>query len=315
MKIRMLKRILVPISLAGDGESAFRQALFFQRRLSSSITLLHVIPPSLLVTNAIQTDVDKKLKARAMVRLVHFVRIHFKGEIPEDIELRVEIGQHVSIVNAIAKEEKFDLIIINKNEKRQGIADRFRKHSAEKIIEESICPVLTIKHQWTNKGVRDILVPIDIVRKSRDLLEWAIFLGQLLNARIHLLTALTVKIELERSIAYKKAHLMKEIIEKEGLECKVSIEVREAENRLEALVVGAKDQAADLILVQGHQEMMFSDRQAERLHVEFLHKSEKPVMCLGIEMENFFSDFLASGNANSVKSENRSIRNTSRSNN
>ncbi len=309
MKVRMLKRILVPISLAGDGESAFRQALFFRRRLSSRITLLHVIQPSLRLTNVIQTDLDKSLQARAMVRLVRFVKIHFKGKVPENMELRVEIGQHVSIINAIAKEEKFDLIIINKNEKRQGIADKFRKHSAERIVGESICPVLTVKHQWTNRGVRDILVPIDIVRKSRDLLEWAVFLGQMLNARIHLLTALTVKIDLERSLAYKKAYLMKEIIEKEGLECKVSIEVREVENRLEALIMGAKNQVVDLILVQGHQEMMFSDGQAERLHIEFLHKSVKPVMCLGIDIESIFSDLLGSGNTKPGRYEKRNLTN------
>lgn len=305
MKVRQLKRILVPISLAGDGESAFRQALFFRRKLSSRITLLHVIPPSFRVANVIRTDLDKGLQARAMVRLVRFVKIHFKGKVPDNMELRVVIGHHVSSINQIAKQEKFDLIIINKNNKRQGIVDQFRKHSAERIVGESICPVLTVKHQWTNRGVRDILVPIDIVRKSRDLLEWAIFLGQMLNARIHLLTALMVKIELERSLAYKKAYLMKEIIEKEGLECKVSIEVRNAENRLEALLMGAKDQVADLILVQGHQEMMFSDGQAEQLHTEFLHKSVKPVMCLGIEMETIFTDLFKSRDTNKVRSVNK----------
>lgn len=315
MKVRMLKRILVPISLAGDGESAFRQALFFRRRLSSRITLLHVIPPSLRLTNVIQTDIDKNLQARAMVRLVRFVKIHFKGKVPDNMELRVEIGQHVSIINEIAKEEKFDLIIINKNEKRHGIADKFRRHSAEKIVGESICPVLTVKHQWTNRGVRDILVPIDIVRKSRDLLKWSIFLGQLMNARIHILAALTVKIDLERSLAYKKANLMKEIIEKEGLECKVSIEVKEAENRLEALVMGAKNKAADLILVQGHQEMIFSDGQTERLHIELLHKSVKPVMFLGVGQENIFTDLLRSGNTNSVKCEKGNLTNAIELNN
>ena len=315
MKVRMLKRILVPISLAGDGESAFRQALFFRRRLSSRITLLHVIPPSLRLTNVIQTDIDKNLQARAMVRLVRFVKIHFKGKVPDNMELRVEIGQHVSIINEIAKEEKFDLIIINKNEKRHGIADKFRRHSAEKIVGESICPVLTVKHQWTNRGVRDILVPIDIVRNSRDLLKWSIFLGQLMNARIHILAALTVKIDLERSLAYKKANLMKEIIEKEGLECKVSIEVKEAENRLEALVMGAKNKAADLILVQGHQEMIFSDGQTERLHIELLHKSVKPVMFLGVGQENIFTDLLRSGNTNSVTCEKGNLTNAIELNN
>lgn len=301
MKVRKLKRILVPISLAGDGESAFRQALFFRRNLASRITLLHVIPPSLRFANVIRTDLDKGLQARAMVRLVRFVKIHFKGKVPDNMELRVEIGQHVSIINQIAKQEKYDLIIINKNSKRQGIVNQFRKHSAEKIVSESICPVLSVKHQWTNRGVRDILVPIDIFRKSRHLLEWAIFLGSILKAKIHLLTALTVKIELERSLAYKKAYLMKEIIEKEGLECKVSIEVRNRENRLEALLMGAKNKVADLILVQGHLEMMFSNEQSEQLHTEFLHKSEKPVMCLGIEMENIFTDLFKSGNSNSIK--------------
>jgi nucleotide-binding universal stress UspA family protein len=297
MKVRKLKRILVPVSLAGDGENAFRQALFFRRRLSSQITLLHVVAPGSILGNAVQSDTNKNLQARAMIRLIRFVKIHFKGKIPENMKLRVEIGYHISTIIEIARTEKFDLLIINKTKKKNGLIDKFKKHSADHIVGESICPVLSVENRWTNRGVRDILVPIDISRKSRDLLEWSIFMGHLLNARIHLLASLLVKIELERSLAFKKAHIMEELIMKEGVKCKVTIVEREEGTRLDALLFGAKKQSADLIMVQGHQEMIFSDGQGERLVTEFLHSSSVPVLCLGIEMNSFFTDLLGAGNS------------------
>lgn len=301
MKVRKLNRILVPVSLAGDGENAFKQALFFRKRLSSKITLLHVVAPCSIIDNAIQSDTNKNLQARAMIRLIQFVKIHFKGEIPEDMKLRVEMGQHISTITKVARTEEFDLVIINKTKKRKGLIDKFKKHSADQIVRESICPVLSVENQWTNSGIRDILVPIDISRKSRDLLEWSVFMGNLLNTRIHLLASLLIKIELERSLAFKKAHLMKEFIIKGGVKCKVTIVEREEGTRLDALLFGAKKQSADLVMVQGHQEMIFSDGQGEKLITEFLHSSSVPVLCLGIEMNSFFIDLLGTRNSNPSK--------------
>lgn len=303
MKVRKINRILVPVSLAGDGENALRQALFFRKTLSSRITLLHVVSAGMRLTNVIQSDADKGLKARAMVRLIRFAKIHFNGKIPDDIELRVEVGQHVSTITEIARSERFDLIIIKKNNKKTGLTEKFRKHSADRIVNESNCPVLSVENRWTNRGVKDILVPVDITGKSRDLLEWSIFIGQLLNARIHLLAALTVKIELKRSLAYKKAHVMKDLIEQAGVECKVTIIERPEGNRLEALLSGAKKQTSDLIMVQGHQEAIFSNGQGGRLITEFLHNSVVPVLCLGIVTESFFTDLLAAGNSRPIKYE------------
>ncbi len=303
MKVRKLNRILVPVSLAKDGENAFRQALFFRRSLSSQITLLHVVAPGSILGNVVQWDTNKNLQARAMVRLIRFVKIHLKGKIPENMKLRVEIGQHISVITEIARTECFDLVIINKTKKRNRLIDKFKKHSADQIVGESICPVLSVENRWTNRGVRDILVPIDISRKSRDLLEWSIFMGKLLNARIHLLTSLRVKIEVERSLAFKKAHIMKELILKEGVKCKVTIMEREEGTRLDALLYGAKKQSSDLIMVQGHEKMIFSDGQGERLVSAFLHSSPVPVLCLGIEMNGFFTDLLRVGNSSSCKYE------------
>jgi len=303
MKVRELNRILLPVSLAGDGENAFKQALFFRRNLSSQITLLHVVAPGSRLGNVIQSDANKNLQARAMVRLIRFVKIHFKGEIPENMKLRVEIGQHISIITEIARSERFDLVIINKTKKRNGLIDKFKKHSADQIVDESTCPVLSVENRWTDRGVRDILVPVDISKKSRDLLEWSVFMGNLLNARIHLLTSLLVNIELERSLAFKKAHIMKELIVKEGVKCKVTIVEREEGTRLDALLFGAKEQSADLIMVQGHQEIIFSNGQGERFVSEFLRSSSVPVLCLGIEMKSIFTDLLDTGNSKPNKYE------------
>ncbi|WP_320018903.1 universal stress protein [Labilibaculum manganireducens] len=301
MKVLKINKILVPVSLAGDGENAFKQALFFRRILSAKITLLHVVSSGSRFGNVVQSDIVRSLQARAMVRLVRFVKIHFKGRIPENIELRVEIGSHILKTAEIARDENFDLIIINKTKKSNALIDKFKKHSADRLIDDSICPVLAVESRWTNRGIRDILVPVDVSRRSGDLLEWSIFMGNLLNARIHLLTALQVKIKLERSLAFKKAHIMKELIVRAGVNCKVTIVEREEETRLNALLLGAKKQSADLVMVQGHQEMIFSGGQGAKLVTGFLHSSSVPVLCLGIDQNCFFANLLGAGNYSPIK--------------
>ena len=292
MKDIKLERILVPVSLCGDGEDALKQAIFFKKKMNSKITLIHVTPAASNLKNRIQVELNKRLQARAMVQLISFAKLSFKGKIPNYIDLRVEIGQHVSVIIDVANKENYNLVIIRKNERIEGLVAKLKRHSADKIVQEINCPVLSVKDRWTYRGVKNILVPVDIRRQSRDLLTWSIYFGKNLNTKITLISVLNVKIELEKSLAFKKAKLLENSIKGEGINCEVRIVKTNSEDKIESLLQFAKQERADLILAQGAQDVLFGDSQSQSFTSRLLHDSIKPVLRLGSIDNNFFKSLL-----------------------
>jgi len=301
MKNIKLERILVPVSLSGDGEDALKQAVFFKKKMNSKITLIHVTPAASNLQSLVQNELNKRLQARAMVRLIRFAKIQFKGRIPEYVDLRVEIGQHVPVVIEVANKENYNLVIIRKNERIEGLVGKLKKHSADKIVQEINCPVLSVKDRWTYRGVRNILVPVDIRQQSRDLLNWSIYLGKKLNSRITLISVLNVKIELEKSLAYKKAKLLERSIRDEGIQCEARIIENEDDDKVESLLQYAKQEKADLVLAQGAQDILFGNAKSENFTSRLLHDSVKPVLRLEATKVSFLKDILGANIPVSIK--------------
>jgi len=287
MKEIKLERILVPVSLSGDGEDALKQAVFFKKKMNSKITLIHVTPSASNLKSLVQAELNKRLQARAMVRLIRFAKIHFKGRIPDYVDLRVEVGQHVSTIVNIANKENYNLVIIRKNERIEGLVGKLKKHSADKFVQDINCPVLSVKDRWTYRGVRNILVPVDIRQQSRELLNWSIFMGMKLNTRITLISVLNVNIELEKSLAYKKAKLLERSITEGGVNCEVKIFENKGEDIIDTVLQYVKHEKADLVLAQGAQDVLFGDSQSENFTSRLLHDSIKPVLRLGTNKASY----------------------------
>ena len=292
MNTNRFNRILVPVSLAVESTTAFKQALFFRKKFGTEVTLLHVVQKVGGLSNVFQPNLKNSLQGRGMVRLIRFAKMHFRGRIPDDVNLRVEVGNHVNIINAIIDSEPFDLVILNRSNRIDGLAERYNSNSVNQIIRESVCPIISVNDRWTGSGIRSVLVPVDISRQSRDLVNWSIVLGKIFNANIKLLAALTVNIELKKSLAYKKTRIMKHLIENEGIQCSVEIVEKESHARNDVLIEGAKKTQADILLIQGFQDLMFSNSPSEKLLSDFLHNSSRPIFSLGVKEEGLVSNLL-----------------------
>ncbi|WP_321297935.1 universal stress protein [Marinifilum fragile] len=292
MKANRFNRILVPVSLAVESTTAFKQALFFRKQFGAEITLLHVVQKVGGLSNVFQPSLKNSLQGRGMVRLIRFAKTHFRGRIPEDVNLRVEVGNHVQIIKSIIDSESFNLVILNRSNRIDGLAERYNSNSVNQIIRASRCPIMSVNDRWTGSGIRNVLVPVDTSRQSRDLVNWSILLGKTFNAKIKLLAALTVNIELKRSLAYKKTQIMQHLIENEGVQCSVEVVEKESNTRSDVLIESAKKTQADLLLVQGFQDLMFSNSPSERLLSDFLQSSSRPIFSLGVKDEGFVSNLL-----------------------
>ena len=142
-----LQRILVPLDFSQPSQRAVRFARDWAKRFGAQVCLLHVIEPTLTVTEfgmvparPGQPDLADLAKT-ALEKLA-------KKEFPAGMSVRVEIRRGVPYdeIAIAAGKWKADLIIIATHG-RTGLSHVLLGSTAERVVRHAPCPVLTLRRR------------------------------------------------------------------------------------------------------------------------------------------------------------------------
>lgn len=290
-----IDKILVPIAISKGGEIAINQALYFQQVFSSRITILHIVPPAYMFNRIFKRKEYEQNQKRSQKKLIRFVNKKFKGNIPDYIDLKTIVGELVPTILKTADKQNYDLIIIKKSKKTKGVFYNLRKHNTDRIIGASPCPVLTIKETWTEMGIKEILVPLDISKQIRTMIFWAIELALKFNAKIRIVSVLRFNIDVEESYTYRKCKILEKWIMGHDIECDIRI-LKSKEHKMHETVrfFSMKD-CPDITIIMTHQESAINENYIGRFAGEIIHNCPKPVLSIVPGRDSLFSvllDFL-----------------------
>jgi nucleotide-binding universal stress UspA family protein len=265
----------------GECEILLKQAMYFNEVFSSKITLLHVVPKISFLKRTLQ---PKKLnplrvKQEALSKMTHCVNEYFNNKIPDFIDLKIATGELVAEIPKMLIAHNFDFIIIKEYSKIASLLDKLKMDS-EKIVSGIECPVMIMHEKWTKTGIKEILVPIDITQKCRDVVLWAAAISLKLKARIQIVSIVNLNIDVEKSLVSKRSNLIKNWVTKQGIECDLTI-LKSAPGKMhEALLTFADRGNADLIMILTHEEFIAANNYLGKFAKEIIHRSPKPVLSL-----------------------------------
>jgi nucleotide-binding universal stress UspA family protein len=272
-----IERILVPIALTWEGEIAMEQAVKFQKVFGSRLTIMNIIPRTRERTGIFRKESPAMVLERAHVKLEEFVANFFGGKLPDYVNLHVRCGALIPSIIDASKEFSSQLIIIKKSKRIIGKFAAFRRHNAEKLIGQSFCPVLTISEDFTHEGIKNIVMPVDITKKSDDKVRWAIFLAKRFNARVTIISVLDINIEARTSLAYRKAVAIEDQLLGENIECEMLL-ITEASGVLwEVFLKQAERVNPDLIVIMTHEETILFGDYIGHFAREVIHRAVQPV--------------------------------------
>jgi nucleotide-binding universal stress UspA family protein len=151
MALKEFKKILVPTDYSEMSLAALDYALTFSQMFGAQIYLFHTLDtiPVLslesmdLTTESVIYETEQNAKSD-----LHDFRLSRIGEIPNLVEL-VRKGIAEDEIVKLAREENFDLIIMATHG-RSGIAHVLMGSVAEKVVQRSPAPVLTVKPGFRN---------------------------------------------------------------------------------------------------------------------------------------------------------------------
>ena len=287
-----IDKILVPIAITKDGEIAINQAVYFHQVFSSRITLVHIVPSTHIIKRIFKNKEFQIGRKRRQKKITRYVKRFFKGTIPDYIDLKITTGKLVPTILKVADKQNFDLIIIKKSIRNTGIFYNLRKHNTDRIIGASPCPVLTIKETWTQMGIREILLPLDIGKQIRTKVFWAIELALKFKAKIRIVSVLRLNLEIKESYTYKRCEKLERWIKGHGIECDIKILKSKEHNILGAVQLFSLEECPDLTIIMTHQESAINEYHIGRFASEIIHNCPTPVLSIVPGRDNVFSAML-----------------------
>jgi nucleotide-binding universal stress UspA family protein/predicted transcriptional regulator len=142
------QRILCPIDFDDNSIAALNAATDLARRSDGTVFVLHVVPMIVQPTAMpVYVDIYKSQEETAWARLKDVARKTLTGV---KYELLVHMGEPAGSIISIEKKVKPDLLVMATHGRR-GFSRFFLGSVAEVVLRESICPVLTIRPQVSDK--------------------------------------------------------------------------------------------------------------------------------------------------------------------
>jgi nucleotide-binding universal stress UspA family protein len=290
-----MNKILIPIDFQKQSLLALDQSYNLARLLNSEIVLLYVHEQSGIFAGLFSNEQNNEMLSKIDERLAE---LSGKASIASGLTVsyRIEKGRIYSKIIEVAKETKAKFIVMgthsdeeyDQQEKRVGA-------NTSRIIRSAVCPVITINSKHLHHGCRNILLPLDLTKETRQKVTLGIEIARIYGAGIKVVSALWSKNDpaiIGR--LYQQGEQVTNFISEAGIAC--TFEIVESHGGERTLVPSILNYAThqgdvDLIIIMTQQEIGIVEFFVGSHAQEFIRLSDIPVMSVIPKELGFISNF------------------------
>ena len=266
--------ILVPIDYSEQSIIALEQSYNLARLTKADLTLINVIEESFHLPFFNKPE-DKGLEKKIKKELEKLA-----SETMKKVNIRVDFivsrGKVYEEINKAAKKLKSSFIIMGTNGSI-GIK-KFIGSNTLRVIREAPCPVISIKGKKHRFGCRNIVLPLDLTKESREKITKSIEIATLFSSTIHLVTILNTDDEFIVKKLQRQMSQVHDFIMEHKIIC--TVEFIHNDDVTKSIVDYAKKIKADLLMIMTQEEnwtdLMFISSSAQLI----INSSDIPVLSI-----------------------------------
>ena len=240
--------------------------------------------PGLLEQFFQSTDHLVKITDQAKEKLLQLADKLKKDSGGKNISTRVEMGKPYKKILEVSKEVHAQMILLGENHQSSNSETELGT-TVYHVTLKSHVPVLTVKGDISNI-TNKIVVPLDLIKETREQLSAALFYGLEYGTKIYLVSALVGGIAKKESRIWKKLAEAKETFEMNGVECEMKVFKRSEVPPFKRVLEYTKKIDAGMILMMTHQEGYTYDNYIGAFAHHILNQSEVSVLSLTSMSEN-----------------------------
>jgi nucleotide-binding universal stress UspA family protein len=275
-----IQKILIPFDFSDTAELALEHAAFMAKLLKAEITMLHVVESYSFATaisqafSRTQSEFENKMEGTAKDRLQHIAQeLHHKEGI--SVQIRTGVGKIYKTVIQVASETGADIIVMGTHGV-SGFQELLVGSNTYRVVSGAPCPILSVQTHAKKIGFKDIVLPIDNSKESRQKVIHAIEMAKHYNSVIHVAGIITMSdVELQRRFEVK-IHQVKEFIEKH--EIPYTVKMFKGDNLATISMDYAYQINADLIIIMTEQENNSTGLMLGSFAQQIVNHSKVPVL-------------------------------------
>lgn len=183
----MIKNILVPTDFSKCSVYAVKVAAQLAKKLDATVHLLHIIETPVVAYDAGMVNFESLPQAMFMKELADD---NLKNLLSESflkgikIESKIEYDAIYKRINQYVEDQKVDLIVMGSHGAK-GFNEIVLGSNAERVVRYSSCPVLTVKQEYANFDVKNILIASNFYSEADTMFKAFKQFTALFNADLH----------------------------------------------------------------------------------------------------------------------------------
>lgn len=252
---RTFDKILVPMDLSPTSIIAYDHALYLAKHLNAEIHLLHVTETA-TVNNLINNIFKKEPKdgekdvSKVEPRFDEFIADLEKNH---GIKAYKKFMEGTVYIQALqyAKEISAGLICMGTHGSK-GVENFIGGSNTFRVLNQAKCPVLSLHEVSGTKGIKDIILPLDSSRDTREKVDDAIYIAKKFNSTIHVVGVSTSSDEMVLNRLRVVTKQVEDYIKEDKINTTFGFIT--GKNLANITLDYAKEKEADLIIIMTEQE-------------------------------------------------------------
>lgn len=279
-----MNKILIPVDFEKQSLLAIEQSLSLAHIILAEITLLYVHEPSGIFSSIFSDDQKSELLIIIDERLAE-VAGKASSTSGITVNYRIEKGKISSKIIEVAKEINAQFIVMGGHSSDQeDEKDKRLGTNTLRVVKGAKCPVITVNGNHVYSGCRNILLPLDLTKESRQKVTMGIEIARYYGAGIKVVSAYWSKNEkAEVGRLYQQGEQVTNFIASAGIDCTFEvIELKEDEKTSVPTILNHADQQGDidLIIILTPQEIGLVNYFVGSQSQDFICLSDIPVMSI-----------------------------------
>ncbi len=182
-----MNRILIPCDFSAQAHSAIKLAADIAGKSACELHMIYVIEvpmmhdSMLMPTLSFEEETMKELKENAVTQFAAIAQ----GLSSHPVVTEILYGSPSMAINDYIRDKKIDLVVMG-TKGASGLKELLIGSTAEKIVRNAACPVITVRREVSFKDIRNIVFPNSLEEDQGQLVSQVKILQKMLKATLHI---------------------------------------------------------------------------------------------------------------------------------
>jgi nucleotide-binding universal stress UspA family protein len=272
--------ILVPIDYSEQSVIALEQALNLSKVFDSKIHVLNVISEEFSLSKLFDEKDKVEFEKRASAKLADFIN-------EKNAEYKIDLSYsqvHGKIYEQVVNSA--DILnaqfIVMGTAGASSLKKRFIGSNALRVVRESRKPVITIKGKHHHKGCKNIILPLDLTKETKEKVAKSVEFAKRFGSIIRVVSVLMTYDEFIVNRMTRQLDQVKKYIMEQGVDCTAEIvrDTKGGQGLAESIIDYSNKSKGDLIMIMTQQEEDFTDYFIGSAAQGIINGSDIPVLSI-----------------------------------